>query len=211
MSKPAYLSIVEHSPTKPVIIFVPSRQQCRLTADDLLIHCVADDNEDRFLNIEVEDLQPHLDHISNRDLVETLKHGIGFYHEALSKQDKRIVERLFQSGAIQVLIASKVCVSRGLRSVSNTNQSLSGHGLESSRRQLYGYCDGRATLRRQRTSLRGLPCNGRLADDGPGLSTTRRRTESMRAYVPTDPQRLLQEIPSGRPPDRVASTDPYAS
>lgn len=108
MSKPAYLAIVEYSPTKPVIIFVPSRRQCRLTVDDLLTHCAADDNNDRFLNIEEADLQPHLDHIMDRSLVETLKHGIGFYHEALDKQDKRIVERLFQSGAIQVLIASKV-------------------------------------------------------------------------------------------------------
>lgn len=109
MSKPAYLAIVEYSPTKPVIIFVSSRRQCRLTVDDILTHCAADDNGDRFLNIEEADLQPHLDHISDRSLVETLKHGIGYYHEALDKQDKRIVERLFQSGAIQVLIASKVC------------------------------------------------------------------------------------------------------
>ncbi|KAI0088962.1 Sec63-domain-containing protein [Irpex rosettiformis] len=107
MSKPAYLSIVEHSPAKPVIIFVPSRRQCRLTADDIITHCGADDEENRFLNIELEDLQPHLDHVSDKGLVETLKHGIGYYHEALDKQDKRIVERLFQSGAIQVLIASK--------------------------------------------------------------------------------------------------------
>ena len=108
MSKPAYLAIVEHSSTKPVIIFVPSRRQCRLTVDDILTHCSADDNGDRFLHIEVDDLQPHLDHINDKSLVETLKHGIGYYHEALDKQDKRIVERLFQSGAIQVLIASKV-------------------------------------------------------------------------------------------------------
>ncbi|GBE89249.1 Pre-mRNA-splicing factor brr2 [Sparassis crispa] len=107
MSKPAYLAIVEYSPTKPVIIFVPSRRQCRLTADDLLTHCGADDNSNRFLNVEEADLQPHLDHVSDQGLVETLKHGIGYYHEALNKQDKRIVERLFQSGAIQVLIASK--------------------------------------------------------------------------------------------------------
>ncbi|KII91381.1 hypothetical protein PLICRDRAFT_135522 [Plicaturopsis crispa FD-325 SS-3] len=107
MSKPAYLAILEYSPTKPVIIFVPSRRQCRLTVDDLLTHCSADDKADRFLNIEEADLQPHLDHINDRGLVETLKHGIGYYHEALDKQDKRIVERLFQSGAIQVLIASK--------------------------------------------------------------------------------------------------------
>jgi pre-mRNA-splicing helicase BRR2 len=109
MSKPAYLAISEHSPTKPVIVFVPSRQQCRLTADDLLVHCHADNNENRFLNVELEDLQPHLERISNRDLVETLKHGIGFYHEALNKQDKRIVERPYQAGAIQVLVVSKVC------------------------------------------------------------------------------------------------------
>ncbi|CAL1708453.1 unnamed protein product [Somion occarium] len=107
MSKPAYLSIVEYSPTKPVIVFVPSRRQCRLTAEDIITHCAADDNPKRFLNVEEEDLQPHLDHISDQGLVETLKYGIGYYHEALNKQDKKIVERLFQSGAIQVLIASK--------------------------------------------------------------------------------------------------------
>ncbi|CAG8585503.1 9938_t:CDS:2 [Funneliformis caledonium] len=38
---------------------------------------------------------------------ETLRHGVGFYHEALSKQDKRIVEELFESGAIQVVVASR--------------------------------------------------------------------------------------------------------
>jgi pre-mRNA-splicing helicase BRR2 len=79
----------------------------RLTAEDLLLHCNTDDNDDRFLNAELSDIQPHLDHVSDRGLIDTLKHGNDLYHEALSKQDKRIVERLFQSGAIQVLIASK--------------------------------------------------------------------------------------------------------
>lgn len=108
MSKPAYLAIVEYSPTKPVVVFVPSRRQCRLSVDDILTHCSADDKPDRFLNIELEDLQPHLDHIHDAGLVETLKHGIGYFHEALDPQDKRIVQRLFESGAIQVLVASKV-------------------------------------------------------------------------------------------------------
>ncbi|KDR76589.1 hypothetical protein GALMADRAFT_139507 [Galerina marginata CBS 339.88] len=107
MSKPTYLAIKEYSPSKPVIVFVPSRRQCRLTVDDLLTHCSADDQPDMFLNIELEDLQPHLDHINDKALVETLKHGIGYYHEALDKRDKIIVQRLFESGAIQVLVASK--------------------------------------------------------------------------------------------------------
>ncbi|KAJ7578996.1 putative RNA helicase [Mycena floridula] len=107
MSKPAYLAIAEHSPTKPVIIFVPSRKQCRLTVDDLLTHCTADDQADRFLNIELSDLEIHLEHISDAGLKETLKRGVAYYHEALNKQDKRIVQRLFESGAVQVLVASK--------------------------------------------------------------------------------------------------------
>ncbi|KAK7461038.1 Pre-mRNA-splicing helicase BRR2 [Stygiomarasmius scandens] len=107
MSKPAYLAITEYAPTKPTIIFVPSRKQCRLTVDDLLTHCAADDQPDRFLNVDLSDLQVHLDHLSDEGLKETLKHGIGYYHEALDKQDKRIVQRLFESGAVQVLVASK--------------------------------------------------------------------------------------------------------
>ncbi|KAI0311315.1 Sec63 Brl domain-containing protein [Amylostereum chailletii] len=73
-----------------------------------LLHCSADDNEDKFLNIELKDLQPHLDHVSDRALVETLMHRIGFHHEALSEQEKRVVGPLFQSGAIQVIIAWKL-------------------------------------------------------------------------------------------------------
>lgn len=108
MSKPAYVAIKDYSLTKPVIIFTPSRRQCRLTANDILSHCLADDDQDQFLNYELEKLQEHLDHVSDQELVETLKHGIGFYHEALDKQDKKIVERLFEAGAIQILIASRV-------------------------------------------------------------------------------------------------------
>ncbi|KAK0436334.1 P-loop containing nucleoside triphosphate hydrolase protein [Desarmillaria tabescens] len=107
MSKPAYLAIVEYAPTKLVIVFVPSQKQCRLTVDDLLIHCAADDKPDRFLNIEVADIQVHLDHLRDEGLKEMLKKGIGYFHEAMDKQDKRIIQRLFESGAVQVLVASK--------------------------------------------------------------------------------------------------------
>lgn len=109
MSKPAYLAILEYSPSKPVIIFVPSRRQCRLTVDDLITHCTADDDPERFLYLQQEQLEPHLERLDDKGLVEPLKHGIGYYHEALSKQDKVIVQRLFESGAVQVLVASKVC------------------------------------------------------------------------------------------------------
>jgi pre-mRNA-splicing helicase BRR2 len=108
MAKPAYLAINDWAGKKPVIAFVPSRKQCKLTANDILTYCLANQEGKRFLNIEESDLQPHLDRIQDSSLKETLAYGIGFYHEALSKQDKRTVERLFESGAIQVLVASKV-------------------------------------------------------------------------------------------------------
>jgi pre-mRNA-splicing helicase BRR2 len=108
MAKPAYLAISEYSPQKPVIAFVPSRRQCFSTASDLLTYCIADDKENRFLHLESEELEPHLAHITDTNLADSLRHGIGYYHEALNAQDKLIVEKLFQAGAIQVVVASRV-------------------------------------------------------------------------------------------------------
>lgn len=42
MNKPAYAAIRTHSPKKPSLIFVSSRRQTRLTAQDLISYCVAD-------------------------------------------------------------------------------------------------------------------------------------------------------------------------
>ncbi len=38
MNKPAYQAIQLHSPTKPVLIFVSSRRQTRITALDLITY-----------------------------------------------------------------------------------------------------------------------------------------------------------------------------
>ncbi|BGP06391.1 Pre-mRNA-splicing helicase BRR2 [Rhodotorula toruloides] len=107
MAKPTYLAITEYANDRPVICFVPSRRQCRATADDILTYCLADQEESRFLNVEPSELAPHLEHVQDAGLRATLEHGVGFYHEALSKQDKRVVEMLYNSGAIQVVVASK--------------------------------------------------------------------------------------------------------
>ncbi|XP_044714925.1 sec63 brl domain-containing protein [Hirsutella rhossiliensis] len=110
MAKPAYLAITQMSPDKPAMIFVPNRKQTRSTARDLMAACVIDDDEDRFLHAEVEQMRPLLDRIHEEALAEALSHGIGYYHEALSQSDKRIVKHLYDNGAIQVLVASRdVC------------------------------------------------------------------------------------------------------
>lgn len=110
MAKPTYTAILQISPDKPAIVFVPSRKQARSTTRDLLTACVASDDEDRFLHADVEQMKPLLDRIREEALAEALSHGIGYYHEALSTSDKRIVKHLYDNGAIQVLVASRdVC------------------------------------------------------------------------------------------------------
>lgn len=66
MMKPVYHAICKHSPKLPVIVFVPSRKQTRLTAVDLLTFCAADLQPQRFLHCAEEDLKPHLKHIRDK-------------------------------------------------------------------------------------------------------------------------------------------------
>ncbi|KAI4181858.1 MAG: hypothetical protein L6R41_006356 [Letrouitia leprolyta] len=110
MAKPTYSSILQLSPDKPAMIFVPSRKQARSTALDLLAACIADDDEDRFLHTTVDEIGKLLSHVGESALAESISHGIGYYHEALSHNDKRIVSHLYSVGAIQVMVASRdVC------------------------------------------------------------------------------------------------------
>ena len=110
MAKPTYLAITQMSPDKPAMVFVPSRKQTRGTARDLLAACAIDEDEDRFLHADIEQMRPLLDRVHEEALAEALSHGIGYYHEALSQSDKRIVKHLYDQGAIQVLVASRdVC------------------------------------------------------------------------------------------------------
>jgi pre-mRNA-splicing helicase BRR2 len=110
MAKPTFLSILQLSPDRPVIVFVPSRKQTRATALDLLAACIADEDENRFLHAGVEEIQPLLSRLNERSLAESISHGIGYIHEALSTSDKRIVSHLYTIGAIQIMVASRdVC------------------------------------------------------------------------------------------------------
>lgn len=72
MAKPTYQAILRHSPRKPVIIFVPSRKQTRLTAIDILTFSAAEIQVDtetprsRFLHVKEEDIQPFLEKITDK-------------------------------------------------------------------------------------------------------------------------------------------------
>jgi len=107
MSRPVYQSIKHYSPDKPVIIFVPDRKQARMTAIDLLLHAAADDKPKRFLHVPDEAMKPHLAAARERSLKHSLEFGVGFLHEGFSQTERAVIERLFEAGAIQVIVATE--------------------------------------------------------------------------------------------------------
>ncbi|CAG9864245.1 unnamed protein product [Phyllotreta striolata] len=107
MAKPVYNAIVRHSPHKPAIVFVPTRKQARLTAIDLLTYAAAEGHPDKFFLAEEDDIKPFLDRMSDKTLKETLSQGVAYMHEGLSASDLRLVEQLFDSGAVQVAVVTR--------------------------------------------------------------------------------------------------------
>lgn len=106
MNKPCYSAILSHSPDKPVIVFVSSRRQTRLTANDLISLCALDDNPKRFLKMDERDSESIVERIKDQPLAHALSFGIGLHHAGLVESDRKVVEELFFNGKIQVLVAT---------------------------------------------------------------------------------------------------------
>ncbi|CAG9768745.1 unnamed protein product [Ceutorhynchus assimilis] len=107
MGKPTYNTISRHSPHKPVIVFVPTRKQARLTAIDLLTYAAAEGQSNKFFHADEDDIRPFLDRMTDKTLKETLSQGVAYMHEGLTAADLRLVEQLFESGAVQVAVVTR--------------------------------------------------------------------------------------------------------
>ncbi|KAL6718330.1 putative steryl acetyl hydrolase mug81 [Lecanora helva] len=106
MNRPTFLAIKTHSPEKPVIVFVASRRQTRLTAKDLINFCGMEDNPRRFVRMSEEDLQLNLSRVKDDALREALSFGIGLHHAGLVESDRLLAEELFANNKIQILVAT---------------------------------------------------------------------------------------------------------
>ncbi|KAK6580622.1 hypothetical protein PZA11_006858 [Diplocarpon coronariae] len=106
MNRPTFLAIKTHSPDKPVIVFVASRRQTRLTAKDLINYCGMEDNPRRFVKMPEDDLQLNLTRIKDDALKEALSFGIGLHHAGLTESDRSLAEELFANNKIQILVAT---------------------------------------------------------------------------------------------------------
>ena len=106
MNRPTFLAIKTHSPEKPVIVFVASRRQTRLTAKDLINFCGMEDNPRRFMRMSEDDLQFVLSSVKDDALKEALSFGIGLHHAGLVESDRQLTEELFANNKIQILVAT---------------------------------------------------------------------------------------------------------
>ncbi|KAB2617879.1 activating signal cointegrator 1 complex subunit 3-like [Pyrus ussuriensis x Pyrus communis] len=104
MNKPAYAAICTHSPTKPVLIFVSSPRQTRLTALDLIQFAASDEHPRQFLSMPEDDLQMVLSQVTDNNLRHTLQFGIGLHHAGLNDKDRSLVEELFANNKIQAIL-----------------------------------------------------------------------------------------------------------
>ena len=106
MNKPTYASIMRYSPNKPVLVFVSSRRQTRLTALDLISFCASQDNPRQFLNMSEEEMNIATLSCNDKALKDVLPFGIGIHHGGLNRVDREIVEKCFLEGKIQILVCT---------------------------------------------------------------------------------------------------------
>lgn len=106
MNKPAYAAVQTHSPTKPVLVFVSSRRQTRLTALDLIAYAAADERPHQWVHCDPGELAAVLQSVSDANLRHTLQFGVGLHHAGLNEKDRSTVEGLYVGGKIQVLVAT---------------------------------------------------------------------------------------------------------
>lgn len=106
MNRPTFLAIKAHSPSKPVIVFVASRRQTRLTARALINLCGMEDNPRRFMHMSEDDLALNTERVKDDALREALSFGIGLHHAGLVESDRSLAEELFANNKIQILVAT---------------------------------------------------------------------------------------------------------
>eukprot|EP00794_Sanderia_malayensis_P000549 gene549-1206_t len=106
MNKPAFKAIQTHSPEKPVLIFVSSRRQTRLTALDLIAYLAGENNPKQWLHMAEDEMMHLVSCVRDQNLKLTLSFGIGLHHAGLHEKDREIAEELFVNQKIQVLVAT---------------------------------------------------------------------------------------------------------
>lgn len=106
MNKPTYNAICEKSPTQPVIVFVSSRRQTRLTAMALIGFLLMEGNTSKWVRMEVDEIAQYTAKLDDPYVKHCLQFGVGMHHAGLLESDRAVVEDAFLTNKIQVLVAT---------------------------------------------------------------------------------------------------------
>ncbi|XP_059472919.1 activating signal cointegrator 1 complex subunit 3 [Neocloeon triangulifer] len=107
MNKPTFQAIRTHSPDKPALVFVASRRQTRLTAMALLQFQASDPERSKdWLGMSEEEAYENVDSLNDPNLKLLIPFGIGIHHAGLQDRDRSIVEELFVTRKIRVLVTT---------------------------------------------------------------------------------------------------------
>uniref|UniRef100_A0A8R7V0V4 RNA helicase n=2 Tax=Triticum urartu TaxID=4572 RepID=A0A8R7V0V4_TRIUA len=118
MAKPTYNAIRQYAKHgKPALVFVPAMKHARFTALNLCTYSNAEGCGTPFLLGSEDEMDTYTRGVNEETLVNTLKCGVGYLHEALSDLDQEVVTQLFLCGKIQVcVVSSTMCWGRSLPS-----------------------------------------------------------------------------------------------
>ncbi|PBJ73680.1 ATP-dependent RNA helicase [Trypanosoma cruzi cruzi] len=106
MNKPMYNAICEKSPNKPVIVFVSSRRQTRLTAMALIGFLLMEQNTAKFVRMDVDEVTALSEKVSDPYVKHCMQFGVGIHHAGLLGEDRTVVENAFLAGKLQILVAT---------------------------------------------------------------------------------------------------------
>jgi pre-mRNA-splicing helicase BRR2 len=114
MAKPLYNTILRVSDKKPVLVFVPSWRQAKLTAVDLMTYChslgstVIDSDQvlGSFLGdgVSAELIAQRQTTLKEETLKEVASKGIGYLYEGMDDEDFGCITDLFRERVLQILI-----------------------------------------------------------------------------------------------------------
>lgn len=110
MVKPAFDKMKESRALGPAIVVVPSVWQCFTVASDLITKAAAEMDTNGYLGLPSEEIESILPHVLDTSVHEALVHGIGIVHEKTVREDRALMEHLYEQGLVKVLLTTRDCL-----------------------------------------------------------------------------------------------------
>jgi antiviral helicase SLH1 len=110
MAKPCHAAIKAAGLHESAMVFVPSRGQCRTIALSLITQATLESEAGRGYmtsSTAEEIVEHHLARFRDESLRDFVSNGLGFFHDGINREDRRLMLELFAEGIIRVLLVSR--------------------------------------------------------------------------------------------------------